>query len=143
MALSQNLRFAATVPNDPEFDHPPGVFLIRRLAADLNANGWRTDEFDCWRDCGWFVVCHRGISNLDVVVCQIPSGEWMLQISPSKVPYFGALFGKKPSATPTDMFELAVAVHRILAANECLEKPRWLWDGFPEDSNATPEPLPA
>ncbi len=143
MALSQNLRFLATIASDPDLEDPPGTFLIRSLATELVANGWTTDEYDNWRDCGWSVACHRGKSSLDVVVSQIPDGEWMLQVSPSRVPFFGAFFGRKPSATPTDIFELAVSVHKVLSAKECLENPRWRWDGFPEDCNSTPEPHPS
>jgi hypothetical protein len=35
MHLSQNARFVAALPTDPEFDHPPGAWLARRVQAFL------------------------------------------------------------------------------------------------------------
>jgi hypothetical protein len=67
MANSQNLRFAATVPLDTEFDHPPGATLVRRLSVELETRGWRTAEMENWRDSGWFVACSRGSGQLQVV----------------------------------------------------------------------------
>jgi hypothetical protein len=141
MPISQNLRFAATVREDTEFDHPPGAALMRRLAAELTLAGWITDEMDNWRDCGWSVVCRRGSSDLEVVVSQIQDGEWMLQVSPHRVPgLISGLFGSRPSATVTDVHELAVAVHRTLITAQYLGSPRWRWDRFPDDAHSTPEP---
>lgn len=141
MATSQNLRFAATVPPDTEFDHPPGAALMRRLSAELSMGGWRTDEMDNWRDCGWSVACSRGSCQLQVALSQIQNGEWMLQVSPHRVSgFFAGLVGSKPSASPADVYELALAVHRALSVDGFLASPRWRWDGFPDDEHSTPEP---
>jgi len=144
MPTSQNLRFAATVPKDDEFDHPTGAALMRRLSAELAVAGWRTEEMDNWRDCGWSVACRRGTSELNVVISEIPNGEWMLQISPCHVPGFmSGLFGRKPSATAADVHDLAITVHRTLSAAQLLANPRWRWDGFPDEKHSSPEPKAA
>lgn len=141
MPNSLNLRFTATVPNDAEFDHPAGAALIRQLSAELAAAGMSTDEWDNWRDCGWSVDCRRGSSELEVVVSQIEEGEWMLQVCPRRLPgLIGRLFGSKPSASATEVYDLALAVHRALAAIGYLGRPQWCWDGFPDENNSTPEP---
>jgi hypothetical protein len=59
MPISQNVQFKATVPAHSEFDHPPGAGLMQQLAAELAALGWRTDEFDNWRDCATAVIRQR------------------------------------------------------------------------------------
>jgi len=140
MPTSQNLRFAATVPKDAEFDHPAGAALMRRLSSELAAAGWSTDEMDNWRECGWSVLCRRGSSALEVVVSQIQDGQWMLQVSPQRSPgLIGSLFGGKPSASPGDVHELAVAVHRALSTLQYLGNPQWRWDGFPDEKHSTSE----
>jgi hypothetical protein len=144
MPTSQNLRFAATVPEDAEFDHPAGAALMRRLSAELSTAGWSIDEMDNWRDCGWSVVCRRGSSVLEVVVSQIQDGQWMLQVSPQRSPgLIGRLFGSRPSASPADVHELAVAVHHALSTLQYLGSPQWRWDGFPDERHSTPEPRAA
>src|SRR4051812_21059987 len=111
MPISQNLWFTAEVPKDLEFENPEGAALMRSLSTELAAAGWQSDEMDNWRDCGWSVVCQRGPSELEVVVSQIEDGQWMLQVSPKKKPgAIGRLFGGKPSAGPSEVQELAVAV---------------------------------
>lgn len=142
MPISQNLRFDAAVEKDSEFDHPPGAALMRRLASKLSAAGWNTDEMDNWRDCGWSIGCRRGASQLEVVVSQVENGPWVLQVSPQRKPrLIGRLFGSKPSATTTDVHELALAVHEALSTLQYLGSPRWRWDGFPDEKNSTAEPV--
>ena len=141
MATSQNLRFAATVPSDAEFDHPPGATLMRRLSAQLSKVGWHTDEMGNWRDCGWSISCTRGSSQLEVILTQVQNGEWLLQIVPHRVPgFFGRLVGKKASAIPAEIYELSVFVHRALSLAGFLASSRWRWNEFPDDEHSTPEP---
>jgi hypothetical protein len=141
MPISQNLRFTATVQKDAEFEHPPGAALMRSLASELSKVGWSTDEMDNWRDSGWSVGCRRAASELEVVVAQIEDGEWMLQVSPQSRPgLVGRIFGGKASATPTEVHELALAVHRALSTLQYLGSPQWRWDGFPDEKHSTSEP---
>jgi hypothetical protein len=141
MPTSQNLRFKATVPKDAEFDHPSGAVLMRRLVASLSSVGWKTKEMENWRDCGWSAGCSRGSAELEVVVSQIDDAEWMLQVSPQRAPgLINSLFGSKPSATPTDVFDLAVAVHRALSTLQYLTNPQWRWDGLPDEKHFASEP---
>ncbi|HVA51229.1 MAG TPA: hypothetical protein VNH11_33110 [Pirellulales bacterium] len=140
-SISQNVRFHAVVPDDVEFNHPAGAALIRRLSTDIASSGWVVDEFDNWRDCGWSVICRRGTSVLDVSVAQIQTNEWMLQVNAHRIPGFlGRLFGAEQSATPADVYDLAIDIHRALASAEWLGRPLWRWDGFPEEDHSTPEP---
>ena len=144
MPISQNLRFTASVPKDAEFDHPAGAALMRRLSAELAAAGWRTDEMDNWRDCGWSVVCHRGSSQLEVVVSWVARGYWMLQINPRGVPgVISSLFGSKPTASTADVHELALAIQQVLSTLQYLGSPQWRWDGFPDEKHSTSEPRAA
>lgn len=114
---------------------------MRRLSVELSTAGWSTDEMDNWRDCGWSVSCRRGASDLEVVVSQIEDGQWMLQVSPRRVPgLISGLLGSKPSATVSDVHDLALAVHRSLSTLQYLGSPRWRWDGFPDERHSTPEP---
>ena len=144
MPTSQNLRFTATAPVDSEFDHPAGAALMRRLSSELAAAGWSTEEMDNWRDCGWSVICRRASSELEVAVSQIQGDEWMLQVSPRRVPgIISGLFGSKPSATSSEVHALALSVHRALSAAQFLGSARWRWDGFPDENHSTAEPQPA
>ena len=114
---------------------------MRSVATEVAAMGWNVDEMDNWRDCGWSIVCRRDPAELEIVVSQIQDGEWMLQVSPMRVPGFiGKLFGSKLSATPSEVHELALAVHRALSIAHVLGNPRWRWDGLPDENNSTPEP---
>jgi hypothetical protein len=144
MPISQNLRFTATVPKDEEFDHPLGAALMRRLSPELVAAGWSTDEMENWRDCGWLVACRRTSTELEVVVTWVQSGYWMMQVSPRHVPgLIGRLLGDKPSASPSDVHELALTVHRALYTLQYLGNPQWRWDGFPDETHSTSEPKSA
>ena len=144
MPISQNLRFTATVSEDTELEHPLGASLMRRLSSELAAAGWKTDEMDNWRDCGWSVVCHQGSSELEAVVSWVDRGYWVLQLSPRRAPGFiGRLLGAQPSATPADVYQLALAVERALSKLQYLGSPHWRWDGFPDEKHSTPEPQPA
>jgi hypothetical protein len=144
MPISQNVRFTATVPLDAEFEHPPGAALIRRLSSELGKAGWKTDEMDNWRDCGWSIVCRRDSAELEVAVILVNRGYWILQINPWRRPgLIGRLFGTKLSASATDVHELALAVHRGLSTLHYLGSPQWRWDAFPDEHHSTPEPQPA
>jgi len=145
MPTSQYLKFVAAVPEDSEFEHPPGAALMRRLATELTAAGWNIiNDMDNWRDCGWFIVCRRGSSELEVVVGQIPSEEWVLEVSPRRMPGFiSSLFSNIPSATASDVYELALAVHRALSILQYLGSPQWRWDGLPDEKHSTSEPRAA
>jgi hypothetical protein len=142
--VAQNLRFLAVVPEDAEFPHPAGAALMRRLSAELTAAGWHSDEMENWRDSGWSVVCRRSSSELAVVLIWVRRGYWLLQVKANHAPgIIGKLVGAKASAGPSDVYELALAVHRALSALQYLGSPQWRWDGFPDDTHSTPEPHPA
>lgn len=144
MPTSQNLRFTAAVLRDAELDHPAGATLMRRLVEELAAAGWRTDEMDNWRDCGWSVACYRDLSALVVVLHWVERGYWMLQVSPRRVPgIVGGMCGSKPSASAADVHELALAIHHALSTLKYLGSPQWRWDGFPDANHSTPEPQAA
>jgi hypothetical protein len=138
---SQNVRFEGVVPADKEFEHPAGASLARALEAELGKAGWKTAEFDNWRDCGWSIPCSRGLVSIEIVLSQWEQA-WMLQVAPAESPgLLGGLFGKKASASPSDVLQLARDVHRFLSTEGHFSNIGWRWDGFPDKSNATPEPL--
>ena len=143
MQGSQNLRFGAYSTPPDEFEHPGGDGLMRQLCRDLALAGWTVGEIDDWRDAGFATVCQRGSEKLQLTMAKIGDEDWMIQIGAERDPgWLGRLLGKIPSATRNGIFELSVAVHRALAAGGFLRRPRWCWDGFPEDDNSTEEPKP-
>ena len=144
MPLSLNVRFTATVPMDAEFEHPPGAALMRRLSSELAKAGWKADEMDNWRDCGWALVCGRDSAELEVAVIWVNRGYWVLQIKPRRRPgRIGRLFGREPSATPASVYALGLDVHCRLSSVGYLHHPHWRWDAFPDDEHSTPEPQAA
>ena len=97
-----------------------------------------------WRDCGWSIGCHRGSSQLEIVLSQIQDDQWILQVSPQRVPgIISGLFGRKVSASADTVQELALDVHRSLSSVQYFDAPLWCWDGFPDDTNASHEPQQA
>ncbi len=54
---------------------------------------------------------------------------------------FARLLGRKPTATPQDVWELASAVHRLLSST--FQEFRWQWDGPPTAASASEPPKPA
>ncbi len=145
MHLSQNARFVAAFPVDPEFDHPPGAWLARRVQAVLGEQSWVTDEFDNWRDCGWVVRCKRGEADLEVRFAALAAGndQWSLQVTPTRSRgLLGRLVGGRASATPHDCFVLARAVDACLLATGKCSALRWAWDGDPETVPSAESPLP-
>jgi hypothetical protein len=127
MPVSQNARFTATFPSDPEFVHPPGAWLARCLQAELHVQGWTTEEFDNWRDCGWVV---RSVHNRAVLEVCFAAGDegWFLQVAPTS------------GASPRDCHALARAVDQCLLATGMCSALRWSWDGDPAEvpSSASP-----
>lgn len=141
MANSQNLRFYAFFPADSEDNGPPGAALMRKISAHLADKLWTVDEMVNWRDCGWSIICRTTYSTLEIVLSEVRSGEWMLQISPFDVPGFlRMLFGAKVSATESEIHELAISVHNFISLLPECQKLRWRWDGFPDDDSSTSEP---
>lgn len=120
-----------------------GAELLHDLSAELLFAGWKSGEVANWRDSGWSIECRRGASELLIVISGIQDGECILQISPARLPgLVRRLMSAKPSASASDVHELAIAVHHALSKLGVLKAPRWRWDGFPEDGNSTPEPRP-
>jgi hypothetical protein len=142
MSMSQNLRFEAIIRSDDEFGHQPGAGLMQDLLSVLSNDGWSADEMENWRNSGWSTRCRRSSAEMEMVLVQIETGQWLLQISAwSRPGLIGRIFGRKVSAKRGDVHELALAVHRALAALHCLGSPRWRWDGFPDDACSTSEPM--
>jgi len=141
MPCSQNVAFEGIAPSDAEFAHPPGLSIIRMLTTGLRNAGWSVSDFENWRDCGWSLECNRQEATLLVALAQTEGQKWMLQISPLRVPGpLGRLFGGKRSAAPRDVFELARAVHALLAHETTFSQMRWRWDGYPDEARSTLEP---
>lgn len=143
MPISQNVAFTGDAEPDAEFDRPPGVSIARLLTKDLKSAGWEVSEFDNWRDCGWSLDCTRGNAQLRVVLAETGESAWMLQIAPLRMPglverLFG--FGRRPSATASDILALAQAVHGILTQQSRFSDWKWRWDGPPSAKHSTPKP---
>jgi hypothetical protein len=145
MAISQNARFSGAVAPDPEFKHPPGTSIARLLKAELATRGWEVSDIDNWRDSGWCMTCCRPPSKLVLVIAKSAVGsEWFLQIAPSCVPgLVGWLLSKPASATPDAVQALAQDAFAILSQDGRFGGFLWRWDGYPEEGNSTPAPVPA
>jgi hypothetical protein len=139
---SQNAKFKAEFPSDAEFEHPPGIWLTRRLSADITEAGWHTSNFNNWRDCGWSIPCTRDNVKLEVVFAPLGDNEWMLQIAPLDCPGFlHRLFGARPSVLPSDVVSLAKVIHGILSRELRVSGLLWRVDGPPDEEHSTSEPM--
>jgi len=139
--ISQNATFSGDVPQDYEFEHPPGAWLARYLAKEISAAGWQPSEIDNWRDCGWSVVYSLKAAKLELTVAAMGSDGWALQVSAFDRPgMLRRFFGAKSSATESDIFSLANVAHDVLEKSSCFTDIRWLADGLPDEKNSLPRP---
>jgi hypothetical protein len=124
-------------------DHPPGEWLARHLSSDLAGRGWVADTPDNWRDSGWSFRCSQATAELTVALAQLgePS-KWMLQVAPARGAGLMAVFGRKPSASPGQVLELAKAVHESLLTQGTVSGLGWRWDGEPAVGRSSPKPGP-
>jgi hypothetical protein len=145
MPISQSACFSGEAAADDEFDHPPGGSIARLVKAGLGQRGWEVSEIDAWRDGGWCMTCCRRESKLELVVAKMAAeSRWFLQIAPSYVPgLLGWLLSKSASATAEAIFALAHDTFSVLSEHGGFFGFMWCWDGYPEEGNATPEPVPA
>ena len=117
--------------------------LIRALSARLNALSWVVSDIECWRDGGWVVFCKRGNAEMQIVLTPVREGDWVLQIAPKKSSLFGRT-GEPPSASPQEVYQLALDVHDSLGQDPTFDTPRWCWDNYPDGKNSMPRPqMPA
>ena len=142
-ASSQNVLFKGAPPVDQEFEHPPGCYIARALHKALAESDWEPSAFDNWRDCGWSIECTQGASSLQIAIARVEDDTWMLQVSPMRAPgLLGRLLKKEPSADPAQCLSLAKIVHDIMSSDALFSGFQWCWDGYPNDSNSTSEPVP-
>jgi hypothetical protein len=133
MMSTQDVRFVGPVAEDPEYDHPPGMSLARRLHTELATRRWTVGEIDNWRDAGWEIPCDRDGARLVVVIATtMVDGEWYGQISPADMPgLIRRAFGRRDSATAADVYALAVDIEQLLVGFG-FTRLRWA-SGYPED----------
>ena len=142
MAVSQNVLFYGSPPDDNEFDHPPGGHITRTLRKSLVSSGWRVADMENWRDCGWSIKCNQADSSLQIAVAQVEEGKWLLQVSPTYSPgLLGRIFQKPPSANSEQCLLLAKSVHRVLSSENTFSGFLWCWDNFPSEQQASSEPV--
>jgi hypothetical protein len=141
MAISQNVRFYCEAQTETDVEHPPGAAIAKVLRRGLMDKGWRVSELDNWRDCGWVFVSGRNDAELQVVFAQMAMRwHWLLQLSPNYLSGFlGRLFGKKPSASPVDVYAAARDLHEIISRLACSQI-YWCWDDIPNENNSNQEP---
>jgi len=145
MPISQNLLFTGEAEPDEEFDHPAGVSIARLLKEGLTDRDWAPSRIENWRDCGWSIACVRGRNSLQVVVASTTVGcLWILQIAATFRPgIVGRLFGRPATAGPKEILALAKDGGSILSADGRFTDFKWCWDGYPEGSACTSEPIDA
>lgn len=136
MPISLNATFAGMAMTDPEFDHPERVSIAKRLSLALPSDGWNVCGFANWRDVGWSLTCAKGEARLECAIAGYGPNMWMLQVAPASIPgLLGRLFGRQPTASPSDVYALSKAVHHALATS--FHEFRWQWDGLPTETSAT------
>ena len=141
MSYSQNLTFVGDEPGEPDPHAPRGERIAEFLHAAVRDAGRTVDEVDNWRDAGWSFVCTHDGAKIEVAVSSVEDSTWLLQLAPASAPgALARLMGKSASAEREHLFELAQLVHRALEGEARYSRLRWLWDGFPDDGNATLEP---
>jgi hypothetical protein len=82
--------FQASFPVDPEYGHPEGCYLARKIESRLRSVFPEVHEFDNWRDCGWSVSCM--VESTLFWICfarYVKHEEWQLFVEP-----LGAYSGK-------------------------------------------------
>jgi hypothetical protein len=138
--VSLNVTFAGAAPKDAEFEHPEGASVARLLRDAAQQMGWAVRDLDNWRDVGWSVLCSKGVARLEVVISSAGQDQWMLQVAPETVPgLVGRALGKQPTASHTEVLDLANVVHHALSEGELYRGFRWAWDG-PPNANSEQEP---
>jgi hypothetical protein len=149
VAISQNAIFYGPTEKSSEFDHPAGYSLVVLFSSMLKGNGWTVENPENWRDTGWSLILSNSDSELELVLSELESEKWMMQVAPSKVPtlgMFSRIFGKKevepPSASPTDCFDVSVLLSEFLQGSDYKDT-LWCWDDFPEKSNSSEQPQSA
>jgi hypothetical protein len=133
MTLRSLATFEASFPVDPEYDHPEGCYLARRLEQGLRALGLAVEEFDNWRDCGWCVPCT--IEGTRLWVCFARYGEdksWQLFVEPLGLPGpISRLLGKRRPPCQTAVRRLALEVDRMLSNEPFVSAIRWALNADP------------
>jgi len=109
------------------------------LATALTPRQWQVSDVECWRDGGWVVYCKKGESELQIVLTPVYENTWGLQIAPRRSSLFGR-FTDRPSATPDEVYHLALDVHEELSKVESFASPHWCWDNFPDGKHSYPVP---
>jgi hypothetical protein len=138
--LSQNVVFEGeSIGDDPH--HSPGEGIICLIAEFLNEKGYSPTAIDNWRDCGWSIELEIDTTELQISVARtsLPN-SWIAQVACLDQPGpLRRLFGAKLRDCNSELFEIALAVHRALS-EAGLTKIRWCIDGYPDGSNSSPEP---
>ena len=144
MARSQNATF---IGDEPEAirERVRGATLANLLSNSLTEFGWFPEKIHDWRDAGYLIPLARNDALLDVVLTQYHGDvrRWILQIAASKYPGLVLrIFGATPSATATDIYEVASQIHCVLKDRGFTDF-RWCWDEFADGDHCTCEPSSA
>lgn len=140
MTVSQNVVFVGLdVIGAPE--HPRGIGIARLTSEKLHGQGYNVTQLENWRDCGWSFSLLAGEATIEIVVSSLAkAGEWIIQVSSADRPGpLARLFGSKKIDRSSELFDVASAVHQILAAGG-FSNLRWCGDGFPDPRASSPEP---
>jgi hypothetical protein len=142
MPTSQNVRFCCELQPENAMEHPPGGSIARLVREDLVERGWNPSELDNWRDSGWVFFCPSKNAELQLVLAPMATpSHWLLQISPKHLPgVIGRLFGRRTSASITDVYAIATDVHETISKLADVTSIQWCWDGVPQDNNSSQEP---
>lgn len=139
MKLVATATFQASFPLDSACDGPEGRHLALKIEQHLRSAFPVVEEFDNWRDCGWFVPCTVGGSRLWVCFVRYLQGEaWQLFIEPLGLPGFvGRLLGKHSTPYVAAVRQLAIEVNRVLQNESMISAVVWALD---PRRDAVPDP---
>lgn len=142
MDIVPNAAFDAAFPADPQFEHPPGCYLARKLQQSLSAVASTGDDFDNWRGSGWVVTCEVEGREFEVYFAGLGTGPspttWRLAVAPLRQPgWFRKLLGAKVSPYGAQSKVLTAHIHGLLMQDAHVSHLRWAMNADPAQSKVT------
>lgn len=133
--------FAAHVPEDAEYPHPPGASLAREIEVALRKGGLGASAFDNWRDSGWSIDACVNDHRFQVFFAVWDEPRWLLVIETlDRVGFVGWLLGRRTPDTSNEVRQIARIVHELLSGLPYVSELSWDMRGPPDPARGVPTP---